>query len=75
MQPELRAGRTRDGGGGSPLPPGPPFLEIGTYIGSSGPNAGTLTVKPDGKSGELDADLSGSEHVKGSFACSEVIKA
>ncbi len=50
-------------------------LQVGTYVGSSGPNAGTLTINPDGKSGELDADLSDSEHVKGTFACAEVVRA
>ncbi len=50
-------------------------LQVGTYVGSSGSNAGTLTIKSDGKSGELDSDLSDGEHVNGTFACTEVVKA
>jgi hypothetical protein len=33
---------------------------------------GTLTVNKDEKSGSIDADLSGGEHVKGTYRCDEV---
>ena len=48
-------------------------LQIGSYVGDSSTGAGTLTIDSDGKSGSVDADLSGGEHVKGSFRCDEVI--
>jgi hypothetical protein len=50
-------------------------LEIGPYVGSSGTGAGNLVIDSGGKSGSVDADLSGGEHVKGSFKCDEVITA
>jgi len=39
---------------------------------SSTTGAGTLTVSTDQKSGTLDADLSGGEHVEGTYSCDEV---
>jgi len=50
-------------------------LEIGSYVGSSGTGAGNLVIDSGGKSGSVDADLSGGEHVKGSFKCDEVTTA
>ena len=50
-------------------------LQVGSYVGSSTTGAGTLVIDSDGKSGSVDADLSGGEHVKGSFRCDEVITA
>jgi len=47
-------------------------LQVGSYVGSTATGAGTVTINPDGKSGSLDADLSGGEHVKGTFRCDEV---
>lgn len=47
-------------------------LQVGSYGGSSTTGAGTLTVSTDQKSGTLDADLSGGEHVKGTYRCDEV---
>lgn len=47
-------------------------LQVGSYVGSSTTGAGTLTVSTDQKSGTLDADLSGGEHVKGTYRCDEV---
>jgi hypothetical protein len=47
-------------------------LQIGTWAGSSTTGAGTLTVNTDGKSGAIDSDVGGGEHVKGTFACSEL---
>jgi hypothetical protein len=50
-------------------------LEVGAYVGSSGTGAGTLVIDSGGKSGSVDADLSGGEHVKGTFKCDEVVTA
>jgi len=50
-------------------------LQVGSYEGSSTTGAGTLTIDQDGKSGTLDANLSGGEHVKGTFRCKEVVTA
>ncbi len=47
-------------------------LQIGSYVGSSATGDGTLTVKADQKSGTLNADLSGGEHVKGTYRCDEL---
>jgi hypothetical protein len=44
-------------------------LSVGTVDVSTATGAGTLTVNADGRSGSVDADLSGGEHVKGTFAC------
>ena len=38
-------------------------LQVGTYAGASSSGAGPLTIAADGKSGSVDADLSGGEHV------------
>ena len=48
-------------------------LQIGSYVGDSTTGAGNLVIDEDGKSGSVDADLSGGEHVKGSFRCAEVV--
>ena len=48
-------------------------LQVGSYLGSSTTGAGSLVIDSDGKSGSVDADLSGGEHVKGTFRCDEVI--
>ena len=48
-------------------------LQIGDWVGSSPSNAGQLIVTDD-KSGVVDANLGGSEHVTGSFRCAEVKK-
>jgi hypothetical protein len=50
-------------------------LQIGSYVGSSNTGAGKIVIDPGGKSGSVDADLSGGEHVNGSFKCDEVITA
>jgi hypothetical protein len=50
-------------------------LQIGSYLGSSSTGAGSLVIDSGGKAGSVDADLSGGEHVKGSFKCDEVITA
>jgi hypothetical protein len=47
-------------------------MQAGSYVGASASGAGTMTVDADGKSGSLDADLSGGEHVKGTFSCDQV---
>ena len=49
-------------------------LQAGSYVGATATGAGTVTVSSDGKSGSLDSDLSGGEHVKGTFRCDEVIQ-
>jgi hypothetical protein len=49
-------------------------LEIGSYAGASSTGAGSLTIDSGEKSGSVDADLSGGEHVKGTFRCDEVHK-
>jgi hypothetical protein len=48
-------------------------LQVGSYVGDSATGAGMLIIDSDGKSGSVDADLSGGEHVKGSFRCAEVV--
>jgi hypothetical protein len=50
-------------------------LQIGSYVGSSTTNAGQLVIDAGGRSGSVDADLSGGEHVNGLFKCDEVITA
>ena len=50
-------------------------LQIGSYVGSSTTGAGTVVIDSGGKSGSVDADLSGGEHVQGSFKCGEVVTA
>ena len=50
-------------------------LQIGPYVGSSSTGAGKIVIDSGGKSGSVDADLNGGEHVKGSFHCDEVINA
>ena len=47
-------------------------LQVGSYAGSSTGGEGTLTVNDDEKSGSIDADLSGGEHVKGTYRCAEI---
>ena len=47
-------------------------LQSGSYAGASSTGAGTLIIASDGKSGSIDADLSGGEHIKGSFRCDQV---
>jgi hypothetical protein len=47
-------------------------LQAGSYAGASSTGAGTLIISPDGKSGSIEADLSGGEHVKGNFRCDDV---
>ncbi len=47
-------------------------LQLGTYQGFTTTDAGTLAVKSDGKSGTVDSDLTGGEHIKGSWVCDEV---
>jgi hypothetical protein len=48
-------------------------LQVGSYVGDSTTGAGSLVIEQGGKSGSVDADLSGGEHVKGSFHCDEVV--
>jgi hypothetical protein len=48
-------------------------LQAGSYQGSTATGAGTVTIDSGGKSGSLDADLSGGEHVRGTFRCDEVV--
>ena len=50
-------------------------LQVGSYVGSSTTGAGNIVIDSGGKSGSVDADLSGGEHVKGSFKCDEVVTA
>ena len=50
-------------------------LQIGSYVGSSSTGAGNIVIDSGGKSGSVDADLSGGEHVRGSFRCDEVTTA
>jgi hypothetical protein len=47
-------------------------LQLGTYQGFTTTDAGTLAVKTDGKSGTVDSDLTGGEHIKGSWVCDKV---
>ena len=47
-------------------------LQIGSYAGASSSGAGVLVIDSDGKSGSIDADLSGGEHIKGTFRCDQV---
>ena len=47
-------------------------LSSASYAGASSSGAGNLIVNPDGKSGTVNADLSGGEHVAGTFACDKV---
>jgi hypothetical protein len=49
-------------------------LEIGAYQGATTTGAGSLTIGSDERSGSVDADLSGGEHVQGTFRCDEVHK-
>ena len=44
-------------------------LSSPSYAGASPANAGNLIVNPDGKTGVINADLSGNEHVAGTYAC------
>jgi hypothetical protein len=48
-------------------------LQVGSYQGSTATGAGTVTIDSNAKSGSVDANLSGGEHVKGTFRCDEVI--
>ena len=47
-------------------------LSSTSYAGASSTGAGHVIVNPDGKSGTVNADLSGGEHVAGTFACDKV---
>ena len=47
-------------------------LQLGDYVGSSASGAGSLTVNQGERTGSVDADLTGGEHVKGTFSCEEV---
>jgi hypothetical protein len=47
-------------------------LQLGTYQGFTTTGAGSLAVKSDGKSGTVDSDLTGGEHIKGSWVCDKV---
>lgn len=47
-------------------------LGIGSYAGASATGAGTLVIDSDGKSGSIDADVGGNEHIKGTFRCDQV---
>jgi hypothetical protein len=47
-------------------------LQVGSYAGASSTGAGTLIIDSDGKSGSIDADISGGEHIKGTFRCDQV---
>ncbi len=47
-------------------------LQLGTYQGFTTTGAGTLAVKSDGKSGTVDSDLTGGEHITGSWVCDKV---
>ena len=44
-------------------------LQAGSYVGATSSGAGTVTIDSGQSSGSVDADLSGGEHVKGTFAC------
>jgi hypothetical protein len=44
-------------------------LQIGSYQGATASGAGAVTINSGQKSGSVDADLSGGEHVKGTFVC------
>ena len=48
-------------------------LQVGSFVGDSTTGAGSLVIDAGGKSGSVDSDLSGGEHVKGSFRCDEVV--
>lgn len=50
-------------------------LKVGDLDASSATGAGTVTVGSDGKSGTLDVNLSGVEHVTGTFACDKLTTA
>jgi hypothetical protein len=50
-------------------------LQIGSYVGSSATGAGTVIIESNGKSGVVDANVGGGEHVTGAFRCDEVITA
>jgi hypothetical protein len=47
-------------------------LHAGSYVGGTTTGAGGVTIDPDGKSGSVDANLSGGEHVRGTFRCDKV---
>jgi hypothetical protein len=47
-------------------------LQVGWYACASSTGAGTLIIDSDGKSGSIDADMSGGEHIKGTFRCDQV---
>jgi hypothetical protein len=47
-------------------------LQVGSYAGASSTGSGTLIIDSDGKSGSVDADISGGEHIKGTFRCDQV---
>jgi hypothetical protein len=47
-------------------------LQLGTYQGFTTTGAGSLAVESDGKSGTVDSDLTGGEHIKGSWVCDKV---
>ncbi len=47
-------------------------LSVGTVDVSTTTGAGTLTVNADGRSGSVDANLSGGEHVIGTFVCDQL---
>jgi hypothetical protein len=47
-------------------------LQVGDFLASTSTGAGTLTIDQGGASGRVDAELSNSEHVKGTFKCDEV---
>jgi hypothetical protein len=47
-------------------------LSSASYAGASSSNAGNLIVNPDGKTGVINADLSGGEHVAGTYSCDKI---
>jgi hypothetical protein len=47
-------------------------LQVGSFAGASSTGSGTLTIDSDGKSGSVDAEVSGGEHIKGTFRCDQV---
>jgi len=47
-------------------------LQVGDFLASTSTGAGTLMIDQGGASGSMDAELSKSEHVKGTFKCDEV---
>jgi hypothetical protein len=47
-------------------------LQVGSFVGASSTGSGTLIIDSDGKSGSVDAEISGGEHTKGTFRCDQV---